>query len=449
MNLRWLVLKILDDMEFMNLFVHEAMDQNLKDLSLTKQERSFIKRLVYGVLEHRLYLDYVIEAFSSVKVTKMKPAVRHTLRLSVYQLLFMDSVPSAAVCDEAVKLIKKRKMFKLTGFVNGVLRNIDRKGHEIALPEKDKDLVAYLSVKYSYEPWLVNHLLSHLPQEAVEGFFEVSNETAPLTIRLQTSLCDEKTLLESLGAEGVKVQKTGNLEGAYYLSDYDTLTDLSAFKNGYFQVQDESAMLASLVAFEPGIKKVIDLCAAPGGKSVHLADLLGGKGQVLSYDLSEKKLILIRDNVKRLKLNNVRVHQGDAGVNQAELNETADLVMMDVPCSGLGIIRKKPDIKWTLKQEGLASLVEIQRTIMENGAKYVKEGGILLYATCTINPEENEENIRWFLKGHPEFVAEDPSGYQGFGDQDLLKEHMLRISPKSQGMDGFFITKLRKKIMND
>lgn len=437
MNLRWLVLKVLDNIEFEGLFVHEAIDQQIKDLDLSKQERAFIKKLVFGVIEQRIYLDYVINQSSKVKVKKMKPAIRHIMRLSVYQLLFMDQVPDSAVVNEAVKLVKKRKMHALTGFANGVLRAIIRTKDAIKMPDETKDPITFLSVTYSYPLDVVEYLLKTMTMDEVKSFLAVSNEPAPMTIRHNPLRGTKEELIQSLKEDDILVKEAKWLDEAMYIEGINRVNELKAFKEGLMTIQDESSMLVAHTAYEEGIKKVIDVCSAPGGKATHIATLMSGKGQVLAYDVSDYKTNLIKENVSRMKLNNVRMLVGDATESNSDLVESADVVIADVPCSGLGIIRKKPDIKWHLNLKKIADLVNIQQAILKNVKSYVKPGGVLVYSTCTITKEENENNVEWFLENNPDYVVEAIEG-------PYAKDGKVSLLPVSASHDGFFITKFRK-----
>lgn len=441
MNLRWIVLKILDTIEFEGIFVHDAIDRFTDDEDLSKQDRGFIKRLVFGAIEHRIYIDYVINQYSKVKVKKMKPAIRHILRLSVYQLLFMENIPESAVCNEAVKLVKKRKMFKLSGFVNGVLRTIIRSKDTIELPDKATDPVMYLSVKYSYEKDLITYLLQSKSYKNVEKFLKISNEEAPMTIRVNRGRCTKAELIERFTNEQVDFGEGKWLDEAMHITGFDRLTSLSSFTEGLFQVQDESSMLVSTVGLEDGMKTVIDVCSAPGGKALHAADCLGPDGKVFSFDVSEHKLTLIKENIKRLGYDQVKVNLGDATVFNDQLLEQGDMVIADVPCSGLGIIRKKPDIKWHMTPDKIRSLSQLQRQIVQNVKSYVKPGGVLLYSTCTISEDENEANVQWFLEENKDFELvhlEGPYVDKASG--------MIKLLPISNGPDGFFIAKMRRKV---
>lgn len=439
MNLRWIVLKILDSMEFDGVFVNEAIDQQTKDLELTKQERGFIKKVVFGVIENRIYLDYVLNNFSKVKVRKMKPAIRHTLRLSAYQLIFMTNVPPSAVCNEAVKLIKKRKMYKLTGFVNGVLRSLIRELDHLKLPDKDKDALEYLSLKYSYEKPLIERLLVDYDITTVEELLLVSNEEAPLTIRVHKQNTTKDALVKALAQDNIFAKSTQWLKDALYIEGIDRIESIKAFQNGLFQVQDESSMLVALAGYDASVQKVIDVCSAPGGKAIHMADLMGDQGEIKAYDMNLRKIGLINENIERLGLKSISTAIGDGTVSDTSLLAWADVVIVDVPCSGLGIIRKKPDIKWHANAEKISELVVIQRDILNNVKDYVKVGGTMIYSTCTVVKEENQDNVSWFLEENDAFELvpiEGPYVNEVTG--------MVELLPMSKGPDGFFVAKMKR-----
>ena len=437
MNTRWIILKILDAIEFEGIFVHDALDRETQGLDLSRQERGFIKKVVFGTIENRIYIDWVIDRFSKVKVRKMKPAIRHTMRLSVYQLLFMPNVPQSAVCNEAVKLVKKRKMHRLTGFVNGVLRSVIREMDTINLPDKDREGLKYLSVKYSYEEEVIKLLLEDMSFEEAESFLEVSNSEAPLTGRLNPAKGSQSALEEALKKENVTISQGLWLTEAFHIQGVDRLADSQAFMRGLFQIQDESSMLVGYIGVASNPAVVLDMCSAPGGKATHIAGLLP-ESKVHAYDVSVKKTDLIKENVSRLGLENVIVGEGDATQRNESLVNKADLVIADVPCSGLGILRKKPDIKWHTSEEKIQSLISLQRDIISNVKDYVKPGGVLIYSTCTVLSKENEDNVRWFLENNGDFELLPIEG-------PYAAEGMVKLKPMAEGPDGFFIARMRKK----
>ncbi len=360
---------------------------------LSKQERSFFTRECQGTLEHMLWIDSVIDRFSKVKGSKMKPQIRTILRSSVYELLYMDSVPASATCNEAVKLAKKKGFSSLGGFVNGVLRSIEREKDAPSLPNPETSPMEYLSLNYSMPIWILNLWKDRYSREELEEMLSAFQTEAPTAIRVNTRQITPEQLKAQLEKEGAKVEEVANLPEAFFLSDYDYLEALPSFRQGLFYVQDLSSMEVGRLINPAPEARCLDVCAAPGGKSIHLAQLLKETGFVEARDLTEKKVALIRENSKRCGLTNLEAKVADATVFYPEDEEAADVVLADVPCSGLGVLGKKPDIKYRITLEETKALARLQRQILDTVCRYVKPGGKLLYSTCTVNPMENEENV--------------------------------------------------------
>lgn len=419
-----MLLQITRDGEYSHIVIKNVLD---KYQYLDKRERAFITRVVNGTLERMIEIDYIINLFSKVKVNKMKPLIRTILRSSVYQMKYMDSVPNSAICNEAVKLAGKRGFVNLKGFVNGVLRNISRNLDKINYPD-EKDKVSYLSVKYSLPEWLVKQWLNVYDEETVKTIGSAFLEEKPLTVRFNERKIKKEDLVGILKKEGVTVGEVPEIPCALYLSGYDHLSALPSFCEGLYQVQDLSSMQ---VALWSGVKEgdqVLDVCAAPGGKSIHIAELLNGTGHVEARDLTEYKVDLLRDNIERSGLTNIEAVCQDATVYDPDKKNSADIVIADLPCSGLGVLGKKPDLRYKMNEKTEADLVELQRKILSVVKDYVKPDGKLLYSTCTIHREENEGNVEWFLKEYPEF--------------ELVKDKQM-IPGKDAG-DGFYIAILKR-----
>lgn len=394
---------------------------------LDKQERAFLTRLTEGTTERRIELDAIIDRFSKVKVTKMKPVIRNILRSAVYQMKYMDNVPDSAACNEAVKLAVKKGFGSLRGFVNGVLRSIARSPQE-AICQEPEGSAGALSVKWSMPRWIVELWLSDYGQEQTERILEGFYLEKPTTVRVNEARISPEALLEKLEKEGVQARRHPFLDSALLLSGYDYLGALESFREGDFQVQDASSIQ---VAESAGIQKgdyVIDVCAAPGGKALHAAQLLEGSGHVEARDLTEAKTALIRENIGRLGFTNIEAVQQDATVYDAASEEKADVLLADLPCSGLGVLAKKTDLKYKMTPETERELVQLQREILTAVHSYVKPGGTLLYSTCTICRAENEENAAWFRETFPEFTL----------------EWEKQIFP-SEVSDGFYLAKFNKR----
>jgi 16S rRNA (cytosine967-C5)-methyltransferase len=442
---REIALVILTDITENSNFSHTVINRTLNQYQyLEKQERAFITRLCEGTVERMFTLDYIINCYSSVKVNKMKPFIRNLLRMSVYQIKYMDQVPESAACNEAVKLAKKRGFGNLSGFVNGVLRNIIRNPEKVVFPDEKKEGKQFLSVTYSAPEWLVEQLVNQYGYAKAKQFFEAALQNNKTTIRCNTEKITVNGLRVLLEQEKVSVEEGTYLSEALKIGGYNYLGELNSFKNGYFQVQDESSMLVGKVS---GIKYgdyIIDVCAAPGGKSLHAAELLRKSGLVDSRDLSETKVNLIRENINRLGYENIKAKEADALVPDKDSIEKADLLIADLPCSGLGVIGKKPDIKYNMTREKQKDLISLQREILSVVCQYVKKGGVLLYSTCTVNQDENLANVRWFLEHH-DFKLES---IEDFLPPNLLsdttKEGYIQLLPGVHDTDGFFIAKLRR-----
>lgn len=444
-NTRELILGILLEVNKEGQYSHLVIRSTLEKYQyLEKQERAFITRVCEGTLEYKLRLDYILNQFSTVPAEKMKPVIRELLRSSVYQILYMDSVPDSAVCNEAVKLARKKGFYNLTGFVNGVLRKIAREYGSIRFPGKEEP-EEYLSVIYSMPKWLVQRFLEQYGFEKTEKMLEAFLKEKPTTIRIREYLVEKEAVLESLKSQKVTVEKAPYVENAYYVKDYDYLPALDAFRVGSIQVQDVSSMLVGDIAAPKEGDYVIDLCAAPGGKTLCIADKLKGTGRVDARDISRTKTDYIRENAIRQNFLNVVVTEKDATQLDSDSLEKADIVLADVPCSGLGVMGRKTDIKYKLNPAKIQELAGLQREILEQASTYVKPGGTLIYSTCTIGKEENQDNVEWFLEHYPyELESLDPYLCEELRSETTKKGY-LQLLPGVHQCDGFFIARLKRK----
>ncbi len=422
-------------------FSHRVLGRTLRFYQdMPKQERAFVSRLFTGTVKRYLTLDYIIEQHSSLPVRKMKPVIRNLLRLSVYQLVFMDAIPPSAVCNEAVRLAKKRGFTKLSGFVNANLRNIARAGENIAYPDKN-DTVEFLSIRYSMPGWLVSQLLHQYDIGQVEAMLEASMREKEITIRCNRIKTTPSELKEILTGEGITVKEHSYLKEAFIIEGFDYLEGLKSFSEGFFTVQDVSSMLAVEAAGAEKEDFVVDVCAAPGGKALHIAEKAD---RVSARDLTEYKIKRIEENILRLGIKNVETKVWDATVPDKNIAGKADVVIADLPCSGLGVLGKKYDIKYKLTQNQQKELVELQRKILTVVSDYVKPGGILLYSTCTVNCHENVENMKWFLSNH-DFVADSLNDYLPADlHSDTTAAGYLQLLQGVNPTDGFFICRMRK-----
>lgn len=443
-NLREIILDLLLDINEKKIYSHVALGNALKKYQyFEKKDRAFITRITEGSIEYMLLLDYIIEKFSTIKIKKMKPIIKNILRMSVYQLKYMDAIPSSAVCNEAVKLTEKRGFKNLKGFVNGILRNIDRNINEIEYPSEKKEPIKYLSIMYSFPEWIIKMWLKTYDYETIKQILISFLEEKPTTIRTSISKNNSNELLKKLEVEHINVEKGEFLDYAFNITNYNYLDKIRAFKEGSFYVQDEASMLVCEAADIKEDMYVIDVCAAPGGKSIHIADKLMNTGKVLARDLSKTKIDLIQDNIKRSGFNNIKAECFDALVLDKSNIEKADVVIADLPCSCLGIIGRKPDIKYRVKEEDLNELSKLQKNILTVVSKYVKKGGILIYSTCTISKNENIKNINWFIKNF-HFELESLEDYLPDSiNIETKSKGYIQLLP-SKKTDGFFIARLKK-----
>lgn len=468
-NERELVLGILMEVTENGQYSHIVLRDVLSKYQyLTKQERAFITRVTEGTLEHLIEIDYILDQFSKVKVKKMKPVIRGVLRSAVYQMKYMDSVPDRAVCSEAVKLAARKGFAGLKGYVNGVLRSVARGLADVKYPEEG---VRALSVRYSCPEWIIELWQKYYDQDVVERMLADFQQEKPVTVRCCLNRVTPEELKSRLLREGVAAEPHPYLPYAFLISGYDHLEGLESFREGLFMVQDVSSMLVGELADPQAGDHVIDVCAAPGGKALHTAEKLSvaeknaagqisedeepaaepgmraaGRGHVEARDLTEYKTGLIRENMERSGLDNISAACRDASVPDEKAAGTADIVIADLPCSGLGVLGKKTDLKYKASPEGIESLVGLQRKILSCVKDFVKPGGVLLYSTCTVNPAENIENVHWFLKKYPEFYLDDIGEKLCPELRDSVEEKgCIQLLPGIHKSDGFFIARLKRK----
>lgn len=404
------LIEILEKHQYSHYVIKQVLD---KYGYLEKRDRSFIKKVTEGTVERAIELDYVIDCFSKVKTKKMKPFIRSLMRMSVYQILYMDKTMDAAVCNEAVKLASKRGFQSLKGFVNGVTRNIVRNKETIPYPKKGENLLLYLTVTYSMPEWIVSMWLSAYGEEKTEQILKGLLDKRPLIIRVDENLkaSDKEALLREFKDKAIDLvavsEATDNkdlaaaLPYAYIVKNPDRVETLPGFSKGQIMIQDAGSMMITEFAQIKKDYRILDVCAAPGGKALHGALKLAGTGFVSARDISEKKTELVMENIARSGLKNISFKVWDATLLDKEEIEKADLVIADLPCSGLGVIGRKADIKYRLKEQDIAEIAKLQRQILGVVCSYVKPGGKLMYSTCTLTREENEENADWFEKEHP------------------------------------------------
>lgn len=439
MNSRELAFKTLYDIERNKNYSNISINKNFKNVNISDQEKGLATELIYGIIENKYYLNYIIDKLSKIKSKKMSTYVKISLWLGIYQILFLDSIKDHAAVNESVNLIKKYDK-KSSGFVNAILRNVLRQKDSI-MEIKDKDINDELSIKYSYNPWIVEKWIKDFGQEFTEDLLDANAEKPNLYIRTNTLKISRDELIDKLSKQGIKCTKVNGIDEAIMVQNLKNIEGNELFKLGYFTIQDISSMLVGKIANPEKDSKVLDICSAPGGKTTHVATIMENTGQVIARDVFDHKLKLIKSTVNRLGLTNVSIENRDALKLDDNSIDKFDYVLADVPCSGLGIIRRKPEIKFKEASE-LSGLPDIQSKILNNASKYVKENGTLIYSTCTIHDEENIDVVEQFLKENKNFELVPIENINI--DLDNQEKGYIKIYPNIHGMDGFFIAKLKR-----
>jgi 16S rRNA (cytosine967-C5)-methyltransferase len=443
-NVRETALDLLEAVEknqsYSNLLLHHTIEKN----NLPKKDTGLLTELTYGTLQRKMTLDFFLKGFLK-KANKIESWVLHLLRLTLYQMVYLDKIPERAAIFEAVEIAKKRGHKGIASMVNGVLRSIQREG----LPslESIEDPVERLSVETSHPSWLIKRWLEEFGYDKTKKMGEM-NLTAPLqTARVNTTRITREDCAKLLHEEGFELELSPIIPEAIRALK-GNLASSSAFKEGLLTIQDESSMLVAYALGATNDEMVLDACAAPGGKSTHIAEKMNNTGQVVSLDLHEHKVKLINDNANRLRLDNINTKAMDS--RQASEHfppESFDRILLDAPCSGLGVMRRKPDMKYTKKEQDLYQLSNIQQNLLESVSKLLKKGGVLVYSTCTVDREENENTVARFLNQHPDFEWDT-----NFKDRmpeavrPLISGFDLQVFPQDFGSDGFYIACLRKKV---
>lgn len=437
-------LKILYEINEQGAYSNIALNRHLAAGGFSDTDRAFITGVVYGSVKWKLALDRVIDHYSNTRMKKLSPWILNILRMGVYQLLHMTKVPASAACNESVKLAARYGHRASAGFVNAVLRSIARNGADAALPSKEANPADYLSVKYSYPRWLVEKYIGLFGHGFAESLLDAGNDTPELTVRANTLRITAPGLIERLNEEGVEAVPGKYAAEAVIIKSSVPVASLKAFQEGLFQVQDESSMLpAAVLSPKPG-EAILDACSAPGGKATHIAQLMKNMGVIVAGDIHKHKLKLVDDTALRLGINIIKSEIRDAAVPDERYEKTFDRVLLDAPCTGLGIIRRKPDIKWAREAKDVDSICALQKDMIKAVSRSVKPDGALIYCTCTVLPEENEEIVMGFLENNPEFRGDDIAPYLPPGIAVHAKGFMLQIYPNQDGMDGFFIARLQR-----
>lgn len=440
-------LQVLYAVEVEGAYANLVLDQLLREAPLNALERSLLTELVYGTLRRRNTVDWALERLVKPGLDSLTPWIRNLLRLSAYQLLFLDRIPAAAVCNEGTKLAHRYGHRGVAGLVNGVLRNLARQGGNLPFPAVGDDPVKHLAVCCSHPEWIVRRWIGRYGLEDTRSLCQVNNQPAPHWVRTNTLMQTPEELAELLTQRGLEVHRSRLVDEGLRLTGDINYSEIPAHREGRFYIQDESSMLvAHALAPEPGAR-VIDACAGPGGKTTHIAQLMKDRGEILAFDVHQHKLTLLEASCRRLGIKCVKVEINDARRLPGELEGWADLVLVDAPCSGLGVLRRRPDLRWRKSPEEIGRLSQLQKEILLAAASSLRPGGVLVYSTCTLEPEENEDVVEWAAEKHG-LRLEDLNPYlggKGWSEEDRqkMRRGYLYLLPHVHGTDGFFISRLR------
>jgi 16S rRNA (cytosine967-C5)-methyltransferase len=439
-------LKILHDIEVNNAYIKIAFDRNLKNAGATREDTAFITELVFGTVRLKLKLDYIIESFSKIRMERISPWILNILRLGVYQTLFTDKIPVSAAVNESVKLARRYGNKGSVGFVNAILRNIDRGRDQITYPDSKSDPVGYLSAMHSHPRWIVKRWLDRYGYSFTEDLLKSNNKKPDFTIRANTLKNDTATLARLLEERGYAVTPGRYVPEALVVEKPAGILETPEYKQGRFVVQDEGAMIiARYLNPEPG-DSVIDICSAPGGKATHMAQIMGNDGSIRAWDIHDHRVDTLKWNIMRTDTSVINAELCDAAVLHNQYKCTADKVLADVPCSGLGIVRRQPDIKWARKEDEIGELCSLQYEMIKAAAAYLKPGGVMVYSTCTLEPEENEGVVNRFIDSNSEYSIEPAEWLIPVQLRDTIPgDGMVRLYPNMHAVDGFFMARIKRK----
>ncbi|GIO38716.1 ribosomal RNA small subunit methyltransferase B [Paenibacillus antibioticophila] len=447
---RSVALQVLTAVEQEGAYSNLLLNGALQKSGLSGPDAGLATELVYGTIQRLNTIDFLLEPFVTKGMGKLAPWVRNLLRMSFYQLYYLDRIPPHAVVNEAVNLAKKRGHQGISGMVNGVLRNVLRRKEELKLPE-GLSPVQRIALEHSHPEWLVARLLEQYGEQTAEAICRANNEPPSISIRVNRAKTNREDMLRLLKEQGLSAAPSKlSQDGIVVEGGGGNMALTPWYREGLISVQDESSMLvAEALAPEPGMS-VLDCCAAPGGKTCHIAEIMQDSGLVLANDIHPHKAKLVEDQANRLGLTNIDISTGDASKLGERLEQNSfDRILLDAPCSGLGVIRRKPDLKWAKTAGDIAEIAGIQRTLLDTAGDLLKPGGLLVYSTCTIEPRENEEMVSSFLSRHPEFelATDKPSAWETepLAAASARGSIGLQILPQDAHSDGFYIARLRKK----
>ena len=444
-GVRQLATEILFKVDTRKSYADVLLNHSLKDSTLSDRDRALVTELAYGTLRWRGKIDAQLNLYLRERLEDTDPFIRNLLRVAFYQLLFLDKIPNYAVVNEAVQLAKAHGGDRVAGFANAVLRSFLRERDKTTEASAIKDWRRFLAIEHSHPQWLVEKWLDYFGREETEALMRANNTIAPLVLRVNSLKSSREALLALLTKNGISAVATLWSPAGIWVKSRCPVNQLPGFQEGLFQVQGEASQLTSYLLSPKGGERILDACAAPGGKATHIAELMADTGQLIALDKSERGIEKIRENVARLKLTSVRAAKNDVSQQLPEkLRSPYDRILVDAPCSGLGTLRSHPEIKWHRNETDIKRLSDLQERIVDRVVYYLKPGGVLVYSTCTLNRNENENIIENFLESHKEFVLDDAASYLPEEASSLVCGSYYVALPHRHNSDGFFAARLSK-----
>ncbi len=444
-NVRQLASEILFKVDTRKAYADFLLDHSFKDSALSDRDRALLTELTYGTLRWRGKIDARLNLYSRRGLKDTDPFIRNLLRVAFYQLLFLDKIPDHASVHEAVELAKAYGGDSIAGFVNAVLRNLLREKNRTVVPKPGDDWQAALAAEHSHPQWLVKRWIGYFGREEAEAFMRANNQIAPLVLRVNSCRTDRETMLALLSKHGIDAVATRWSPAGIWVKSRSPVDRLPGFQEGLLQVQGEASQLVSYLLAPRKGERILDACAAPGGKTTHIAELMADSGELMALDKSERGIEKIRENAARLGLASPRHARADVSRPlPAEYCRPYDRILVDAPCSGLGTLRSHPEIKWHRNESDIKRLGQLQKNMLDQIANYLKPGGVLVYSTCTLSGDENENVIKDFLEHHKAFVLENAAGYLPETASSLVRGLYYVALPHRHNTDGFFAARMRK-----
>lgn len=445
-KVREIALKVLYEVDKNQAYCNIALDEALKQArkrkeGITPKDVGFISEIVYGTISWRLTIDEVIKKHSSIRIKKISPWILNILRMSIYQILFLDKVPKSAAVNEGVNLAKRYGHKASSNFVNAILRKVEKEDYEELF--KIQNPIERIAKTTSMPEWIVEELLKQNTIEKVEEICCASNKKPKMHIRVNALKTNPQVLMKQLEKEKIKVEE-GNMRNFLLLENAKNIEERTLFKEGEFTIQDEGAGLIAKILNPKPNEKVLDACSSPGGKTTYLAELMNNQGQIIAWDLHEHRVDLVTKAAQRLGIEIIETKVKDATIYEEEYFEAFDKILLDVPCLGIGVLKRKPDIKWKRKKEDIEEITKLQKAILNNCSHYLKKGGELVYSTCSILKEENEDIIEQFLKDNENYEIEKIDEVEEKFFEEFVEKSRYWKVYQNEETDGFFICKLRK-----